>query len=157
MRITSSLHQTTELSAKPEAGRRWEVLRIVLGAMYLLGAVTHILLGILAPELYQQFANQALVAIYTNLWQSFVVPYLAILQPLVTAFEIGVAVALWWRGRAVRIGHAAGAAFQAGLVLSGPWGPVNALLTLLHVAALRRSYPTTVRRFVQRRGTEMSG
>lgn len=49
--------------------------------------------------------------------------------------------------------HAAGVVFQAGLILSGPWGPINAVLALLHVAALRRSYPRTVLDIVRRRET----
>ncbi len=153
MRTTSSVPEKTDPSTKPGAGRRWEVLRIVLGVMYLLGAFAHVALGVLAPETYQQFANQALVALYTDLWQSLVVPFLAILQPLVILFELGLVVALCWRGRAVLLGHAAGAVFQAGLVLSGPWGPINAALALLHVAALRRAYPRTVLELVRRRET----
>jgi hypothetical protein len=142
--------ETTASSTKSGADRHWDVLRVVLGVMYLLGALTHVLLGVLAPEIYPQFANQALVAPYTDLWQSLVVPYLAILQPLVTVFEVGLAVALCWRGRAVLLGHAAGAVSQAGLVLSGPWGPINAALALVHVAALHRSYPRTVLDLVRR-------
>jgi len=38
-------------------------------------------------------------------------------------------------------GHAAGAVFQAGLALSGPWGPINAVLALPHVAATGDSVP----------------
>lgn len=151
MRTTSSVPEQPASAAKSGAGRRWEVLRTVLGVVYLLGALAHVVLGVLAPEIYQQFANQALVGIYADLWKSLVVPSLAILQPLVTVFELGLAVTLCWRGRIVRIGHAAGAVFQAGLVLSGPWGPINAGLALLHVAALRQSYPRTVLELAGRR------
>jgi hypothetical protein len=125
-------------------GRRWEVTRVVLGIVYLVGALAHVALGLAAPEVYAAFADRALVGVYTDLWTSLVVPYLAFLQPLVVAFELGLGAALLWRGRAVLAGHAAGALFQAGLVLSGPWGPVNAVLALVHVAALRASYPETV-------------
>jgi hypothetical protein len=151
MRTEQSGSESTALSTKPEAGPRREVLRIVLGVMYLLGALAHVALGVLAPEIYRRFANQALVAIYTNLWQSLVVSHLAILQPLVILFEFGLGVALCWRGRAVLLGHAAGAVFQIGLVLSGPWGPINAVLAVLHLAALRRSCPRTVLGLVRRR------
>jgi len=144
------------ISTKSETGSRWHALRTVLGVMYLLGALAHAVLGILAPEIYQQFANQTLVGLYADLWRSLVVPSLPILQPLVILFEIGLAVALCWRGRIVLLAHGAGAVFQAGLVLSGPWGPINAVLALLHVASLRRSYPRTIISLVRRRRTEMS-
>jgi hypothetical protein len=153
MQTERSGPETTASSTKSEASRPWEVLRIVLGVMYLLGALAHLVLGVSAPEIYRQFANQALVAPYTDLWQTLVVPFLAILQPLVILFELGLVVALCWRGRAVLLGHAAGAVFQAGLILSGPWGPINAVLALVHVAALRRAYPRTVLELVRRRET----
>ena len=151
MRTTSAVLEHTESASKSGPGRRWEALRIGLGVMYILGALTHVLLGVLAPEIYPEFANQALVAIYTDLWQSLVVPYLAILQPLVTVFELGLGVALCWRGRAVLLGHAGGAVFQTGLIFSGPWGPINAVLALVHVAALRRSYPRSILELARRR------
>lgn len=124
--------------------RRWEVTRTGLGAMYLLGALAHVALGRFAPGIYAEFADQALVGAYTDLWQALVVPNLVVLQPLVAVFELGVGLALLWRGHAVLVGHAAGASFQAGLVLSGPWGPINAVLALVHLTALRTSYPATV-------------
>lgn len=135
--------------------RRWERVRLALGATYLLGALTHVALGAFAPDVYRQFADQALLPAYTDLWQTLVVPTLAVLQPLVTVFEFALAAALLWRGRAVVAGHAAGALFQVGLVLSGPWGVVNAALALVHLAALRVSYPTvalTARRHGDARG-----
>lgn len=131
--------------------RAWEATRLILGGMYLLGAVAHVALGLFAPEIYPQFANQALVGVYAELWGLVVVPHLSILQPMVTLFEFSLVVALLWRGRAVHAGHAAGALFQAGLVLSGPWGIINAGLALVHVAALRRSYPLTVSGLLRRR------
>lgn len=131
--------------------RRWELTRVALGGMYLLGGVTHVALGVLVPDLYTQFADRALLDGYTALWRALVAPNLAVLQPLVTLFEFALALALWSRGRVVLTGHALGAAFQAALVLSGPWGPVNAGLAVLHLAALRRSYPRTVVDLVQRR------
>jgi|GEM_PF-5696009 len=112
--------------------------------MYLLGAIAHVALGIAAPSIYAEFADQALVAAYTTAWNAWVVPNLWLLQPLVIVFEAGVAIALLARGSVVRVGHVAGATFQAGLILSGPWGPVNAGLVALHLAALRFEYPTPV-------------
>ena len=122
----------------------WEAIRIGLGALYLLGALAHIAIGLLAPEVYHQFANQALVGQYADLWISLIAPNIAILLPLIIIFEISVMAFLFWRGTAVLIGHAAGAGFQVALVLSGPWGPINAGLSFIHLFALRQTYCRTV-------------
>ena len=137
-------------------GRRWEATRVVLSVMYLLGALAHVALGVLAPEIYARFADQALVGVYTDVWTGLVVPNLWIMQPLVAVFEFGLAIALLWRRRVVQAAHAAGAVFQAGLILSGPWGPVNAVLALVHVAALRSSYPETILTLASRRIREVA-
>lgn len=134
--------------------RAWEATRIVLGGMYFLGAVAHVALGLLAPEIYPQFAKQALVGVYTELWRSLVVPNLAVLQPMVILLEFGLFAALYWRGRAVLVGHTAGAVFQVSLILSGPWGLINVGLALIHLAALRQSYPMTVAHLIRRLGNE---
>jgi len=151
MQTSPSIADGDMMPTTEGASRSWEAMRIVLGGMYLLGAFAHIAIGMLAPEIYPQFANQALVGAYTELWELLVVPYLSVLQPLVILFEFGLVIALHWRGRAVRAGHAAGAIFQVALILSGPWGVVNAGLALVHVAALRQSYPLTVFDLVRRR------
>jgi hypothetical protein len=145
-----------ETSITEGPGRRWEATRVVLSVMYLLGALAHIALGFLAPEIYVRFADQALVGVYTDVWTGVVVPNLWIMQPLVAVFEFGLAIALLWRRRVVQAAHAAGAVFQAGLILSGPWGPVNAVLALVHVAALRSSYPETILTLASRRIREVA-
>lgn len=128
----------------PLAPRRWEVVRLVLAGTYLFGAVVHFALGIAAPDVYEQFADQALHEGFTELWATFVVPNLWFLQPAVLVFELGLGVALLARGRIVRLGHAAGAIFQVGLILSGPWGIINAGLAVVHGLALRFRYPKAV-------------
>lgn len=151
MHATSPMEDSIGPEAAGSAGRRWEGVRIGLGAVYLLGALAHVALGLFAPEVYRQFADQALLDVYGEGWRTLVVPALPVLQPLVIVFEGALAVALLWRGRAVVAGHAAGAAFQAALVLSGPWGPINAALAAVHLAALRQSYPVTVPDLVRSR------
>jgi hypothetical protein len=59
MQTEQSGSESTALSTKSEARRRWEVLRIVLGIMCLLGAFAHVALGVMAPEIHHQFVNQA--------------------------------------------------------------------------------------------------
>lgn len=139
-----------------DPGPGWEAPRVVLSIMYLLGALAHVALGVLAPEIYARFADQALVGVYTDVWTGLVVPNLWIMQPLVAVFEFGLATALLWRGRAVLAAHAVGVVFQAGLVLSGPWGPINAVLALVHMAGLRSSYPETIVTLASRRLQEVA-
>jgi hypothetical protein len=130
---------------EPPTDRRcWDWLRVLLGAVYLLGGLAHVALGVLSPEVYERFADQALVDAYADAWNSLVAPNTAVLVPLVATFEFAVGAALLWRGRAVRTGHAAAGLFQAALILSGPWGPVNAVLAAVHAAAARRTYPDPV-------------
>lgn len=148
---TSTTNTANDVSSIRLPKRRWEVTRLVFGIVYILGAFAHVALGLSAPEVYDQFANQALLGGYTAFWTSYVVPNLWFLQPLVIVFEFGLGVALLWRGRAVRAGHAAGAVFQAGLILSGPWGPINAGLAVIHLVALRMTYPKTIIDVVRRR------
>jgi len=126
------------------ARNRWDLLRAVLAITYLLGGIAHLVLAVRSPGVYEGFADRALVGAYTDAWRTAVVPNLPVLVPLVGLFEVGVAVALLWRKRVVTVGHAAGGCFQAGLILSGPWGPINAVLALVHLAASRRRYPTSL-------------
>lgn len=106
-----------------------------------------------APELYDVFAEMALVAIYRELWLSLVVPNLQILLPIVVLFEAGVAMGLLWRGRAVTIANVAGAIFQVGLVLSGPWGILNLGLAGVHLHLARFDFRESMTR---RRKSELS-
>ena len=125
------------------AARRWTFARVALAVTYLLGGVAHLVLAATNLAFYESFADMALVGPYTDLWRDLVVPNLAVLVPVVGLFELAVGVALLWRGRAVQVAHAGGAVFQVGLVLSGPWGVVNAVLAGVHALAARRSYPAS--------------
>ncbi|MFP9190952.1 hypothetical protein ACLI4Q_04705 [Natrialbaceae archaeon A-CW1-1] len=118
-----------------------DVLRIVLGLLYAVGALVHGYFALVTPYLYQVFADMALVAAYRELWLAVVVPNLGVLLPAVILFEAGVAVALLWRGPTVTVGNLAGGCFQLGLVLSGPWGVINLGLALVHFYLARLEFP----------------
>lgn len=141
MPMTSTGGERTD---PPVATRLWELVRVGLAGTYLLGGMSHLVLAVTSIELYESFADRALVGAYTEVWTAVVVPRLAVLVPLVGLFELAVGGALLWRGRAVRMGHAAGAVFQVALVLSGPWGVVNAALALVHWAGRSRVHPRSV-------------
>ena len=120
---------------------RSDVLRLLLGTLYAVGALIHGYFALVAPDLYLVFADMALVAAYRKLWLAVVVPNLAVLLPAVILFEAGIAAALLWRGRTVAVGNLAGGCFQLGLVLSGPWGVLNLGLAVGHFYLARLEFP----------------
>lgn len=113
------------------------ITRVLLGGLYVVGAVVHVFFTLFLPDLYQVFADMALVAAYRDLWLSVVVPSLWFLLPAVILFEGGIALAIVWHGRVVTLATLAGAMFQLGLVLSGPWGFINLGLADIHLYLAR--------------------
>lgn len=105
--------------------------------MYAVGAIVHAYFALFTPEMYEAFADVALVAIYREMWSNFVIPNLWLLLPAVILFEIAVAIALLGRGRVVKLANVAAGLFQLGLVLSGPWGVINLVLAAVHFALAR--------------------
>ena len=109
-----------------------------LAGIYGLGALVHLYFLAVDPGVYEQFGELALLEGYRTLWDGFVVPNLRLLLPAVVLLEAGVALSILRRGHAARRGHFAGMAFQIGLVPSGPWGPINALLAFGHWRLAKR-------------------
>ncbi|MFB6153182.1 MAG: hypothetical protein ABEJ27_02915 [Halodesulfurarchaeum sp.] len=128
------------VQVSPSPSRRAEGLRLSLALLYLLGGVVHLWLGWRAPGIYERFAAQALVPAYAEAWEALVVPNLDVLQPLVAIAEVGIGLSLLGRGRWVTAGHAAGGLLQLVLVLSGPWGAINAGLAVLHGLGIRETH-----------------
>ena len=123
----------------PESNRS-DVLRLLLGTLYAVGALIHGYFALVTPDLYLVFADMALVAAYRELWLAVVVPNLGVLLPAVILFEAGIAVTILWRGRTVTIANLAGGCFQLGLVLSGPWGVINLGLAVVHLYLARLEF-----------------
>lgn len=121
------------------SGRKTPWTRVVLAGIYGIGAVIHAYFTLTDPAVYEQFGQLALLDSYTHLWRTLVVPNLRLLLPLVVLFEAGVAVAVLGRGRIARVGNALGGLFQLALVPTGPWGPINLGLALVHGYLLGRS------------------
>lgn len=118
--------------------RRHRPIVGVLAGIYGLGALVHLYFLAVNPGIYEQFGELALLNFYQTLWDGFVVPNLRLLLPVVVLLEAGVALSIIRSGRTARRGHYAGLAFQVGLVPSGPWGPINALLALGHWRLAKR-------------------
>ncbi len=109
-----------------------------LAGIYGLGALVHLYFLVVDPGVYEQFGVLALLDAYGTLWDGFVVPNLRMLLPLVVLLEAGVALSIIRRGRTASRGHYAGMVFQLGLVPSGPWGPINAVLAWGHWRLAKR-------------------
>lgn len=122
---------------------REQTLRYLLAGVYALGAIVHVYFLLVVPEIYEVFADLALLSLYQTFWTGYIVPNLSVLIPIVILFELSVAIALLGNDSISAFGNFAGAAFQFGLVLSGPWGLINLGLAILH---LFLSGPTETRR-----------
>ena len=72
--------------------------RKFFGVIYLIGAVANIAMIIFQPEIYREFANQALIPFYRNAWNSIVIPNLYVFVSLTIIFEVGLGL-LFLRGR----------------------------------------------------------
>lgn len=65
------------------------VARIIFGIIYLLGALTNILLAsINGVESYHAFADETFWPWYLDAWQTIVVPYMLLFIALTVAYEI---------------------------------------------------------------------
>ena len=65
------------------------VARIIFGIIFLLGALTNILLAsINGVESYHSFADETFFPWYLDVWQTIVVPYMLLFIVLTVAYEI---------------------------------------------------------------------
>ncbi|MFB6150860.1 MAG: hypothetical protein ABEJ40_03550 [Haloarculaceae archaeon] len=119
-----------------------ESTRALVGLVYLGGAAVHLLLWATNRGVYDELTEYVLSGWYRDLWTELVLPNLAVLLPLLAAFEVLVAVAVLSKGRAVRLGLAAGAGFNLAVAPLGFWWPSNVALAAVHAALLRVSYPS---------------
>ena len=124
--------------------------RILLGAAYLLGGAVHLFLWWQDPGVYAAITSEVLFGWYRGLWTEFVLPNLAVLLPVLAAFEFVLAGLLSSRGRAVRAGNGLGIVFQVALAPLGFWWPTNFFLAPGHVWLARYDFDedavTVVRR-----------
>ena len=73
-------------------------LRKLFGFIYLVGAIANVAMIVFSPEIYKEFAVQALIPFYRNAWNSLVMPNLYVFVSLTVAFEVGLGL-LFLRGR----------------------------------------------------------
>lgn len=80
-------------------------IRLFVAPWYLLGWLSHVYLGLSAPEeTYGHLAETALLPAYTTLWRDLVMPNITFFALLLAAFEIVVGVLLVGKGKRVKVG-----------------------------------------------------
>jgi hypothetical protein len=126
------------------AGRLANGLRLVLGLTYVGGAIVHLRFWATDRSVYGDITQFVQFDWYRVAWSDLVLPTIAILLPMLAAFEIAVGVAICWSGRRARVGLAAGAGFNLAVAPLGFWWPTNVALATLHGLLLRREFPVPV-------------
>ena len=86
---------------------------------YLGGSLIHFLCALYRPQIYDRFAQTALVPLMGRIWAAFVMPHITTFALLLTAFELSVVVLLLSRGRAVTLGLTVSLLFNLFLVQLG--------------------------------------
>lgn len=93
--------------------------RKLFGAIYLIGAVANIAMIVFQPEIYQEFANLALIPFYQSAWNSLVIPNLNIFVGLTIAFEVGLGLLFLGGRRFLGLAYLISLAFNIGLIPFG--------------------------------------
>ncbi|MDH4137212.1 MAG: hypothetical protein OEW09_10930 [Anaerolineae bacterium] len=94
--------------------------RIILGILYLAGAVANIALTVInSPASYNSFADEALVAFYREAWARVAIPNMTLFIPLLIAFEITLGGFFLIGGRFLKIALVGGILFCLGTVPFG--------------------------------------
>ncbi len=119
------------------------VVRLLVVPWYLLGWISHVYLGVFAPETYRVFGGTALIRGYAALWEQVVMVYITFFALLLAGFEIATGCLLASKGKWVKVGLAASILFNLFLVQMGLGYPagdagsdflVNRLPNLVFVA-----------------------
>lgn len=91
---------------KPTRG--WEiyrgVIRILFGAMFIGGGISHVILGRTMPEGYAVYANTAPFEWMRWMWENVGMPNIGWLTLVLAAYEVTAGLLLLRRGRPVRVG-----------------------------------------------------
>lgn len=110
---------------------------VLLGLIYLGGAVVNFWFFIRNPGIYSSFADSAILSIYRETWQELVVPHMRLFLLLVVIFEGLVGIAILSRGQFAKLGHAAALLFQIFLIpFWFVWGLTNTGLAVVHAGFL---------------------
>ena len=119
------------------------VMRSFIALWYLLGWLSHVYLGLFAPEIYRSMGDTAIIPAYTVFWHDSVMPYISIFALVLAVFEVIVGCLLISKGKWVKIGLILSLLFNLFLVQMGLGYPavdpltnflVNRLPNLIFIA-----------------------
>jgi hypothetical protein len=103
------------------------------------------------PRSYIAWADTALLPLYREIILRVVAPNPALLVLPVAAYEIAVAVALFWKRRAVKLGLAGAMLFLVGIMPLGWEEVANVVLIAGLALLLRHDYPQSIPALVRAR------
>lgn len=119
--------------------------RAAIGAFFLLMAIAvNIVTIITNPQSYAAWADTALLPLYREVILRFVAPNPALLVLPVAAYQIAVALALWYRGRVVKLGLVGAMLFLVGIMPLGWEEMANVVLIAGLALLLRHDYPHSI-------------
>ena len=108
-------------------------LRLLLALFYLAGGAFHLaMIRSDRLELYQAFADHAVLAFYSTAWEALVVPALPWIILPVILFLWTAAILMLCKGGWARAGQGLGILWNLFLAPFGPWGWTNLILAALH-------------------------
>lgn len=119
------------------------VMRSFIALWYLLGWLSHVYLGLFAPEIYRSMGDTAIIPAYTVFWHDPVMPFISIFALMLAGFEVIVGCLLISKGKWVKIGLILSLLFNLFLVQMGLGYPtvdpltnflVNRLPNLIFIA-----------------------
>ena len=129
------------------------IVRIVLGSVLLVGAVTNGFLALTQPEIYTSFSDTAIIPLYHELWQSLVMPYLEFWLRLTVLSELTMGILILSKGVWVKVGLVGSILFF--LFLVPFWWEGGAIINIVFVVIvallLRYDYDASVIDLIRRR------
>ena len=113
--------------------------RKIFGGIYLVGAVSNVIMMVFKPEIYNEFANMALIPFYQTAWNNIVIPNLYVFISLTIGFEAGLSLMFLLRREFLGAAFLISLGFNIGLI---PFGLTflfsNGVLVLVQIYLLWR-------------------
>jgi chromate transport protein ChrA len=119
-----------------------DIAKTIFGIIYLLGALINLMLALINPQIYREFASLSIMPLYKTLWKSMVIPHLRIWLILVVVFEITIGSFILSKRNLANVGLMGGIIFNLFLIpfwWSG-FALINVLFVLIQILLLRGKY-----------------
>ncbi|MBN1996665.1 hypothetical protein JW935_03865 [candidate division KSB1 bacterium] len=111
------------------------ITRFIIAILFLTGAMINTIFLISSPHVFKEFAVDAFLPIYKQLWSSLVYPHLTVFVGLVALFELSLTILLLSKGVKVKTGFILATVFMPTLVPFWWFGfsPVNLVFAIVFV------------------------